>query len=78
MVDIFDDAVTIKRYYLLWLGSRRIPFTEIESVAATNLKRLNGRFRLQAARHTKKNLSFWRFLKFVLKCLHGTERATVK
>jgi hypothetical protein len=53
MVEIFEDTLILKRYYLLWLGRKVVPFAEIASAAATELKPFNGRFRFQGSDNLK-------------------------
>lgn len=45
LVDISDDAITLRRYYFPF-GSRRIPFSEIERINSDDPTLLNGRWRI--------------------------------
>ncbi len=46
LVKISNDSIILKNYYFPLIGSKRVPFNRIESVAADNPSLLKGKFRI--------------------------------
>ena len=46
LVEISDDSILIKNYYLPFIGSRRVPFSKIQYVTAEKPSFWNGKFRI--------------------------------
>jgi hypothetical protein len=49
LVQVFSDAILLKRYYLLSVGSKRIPFDRIRTITVEKPALFTGKWRLQGS-----------------------------
>ena len=62
LIEISNDSILIKNYYFPFIGSKRVPFKNIQYVSAEQPSLLNGKFRIWGTRNfaTWFPLDFWR------------------
>lgn len=62
LIEISNDSILIKNYYFPLIGSKRVPFKNIQSIIVEKPSSSNGKFRIWGTRNfaTWFPLDFWR------------------